>query len=55
MNEQCLRRMIGLSFILGAFLINVPYFILIATFNYPAILREPTAVILTRFHAAVQL
>jgi hypothetical protein len=51
MNEQRLRQLIGLSFILDAFLINVPYFILIATFNYPAILREPTAVILTRFQA----
>jgi Domain of unknown function (DUF4386) len=51
MNEQRLRHLTGLSFILGAILINVPYFILIATFDYPAILREPTAVILTRFQA----
>ena len=51
MNEQRLRRLIGLSFILGAILINVPYFILIVTFDYPTILREPTAVILTRFQA----
>ena len=49
MNEQRVRRLIGLSFILGAILINVPYFILIATFDYPTILREPTAVILSRF------
>src|SRR5436853_7624338 len=51
MNEQRLHRLIGLSFILGALLINVPYFILIATFDYPTILREPTAVILSRFQA----
>ena len=51
MNEQRVRRLVGLSFILGAILINVPYFILIATFDYPTILREPTAVILTRFQA----
>lgn len=51
MNEQRLRRLVGLSFILGALLINVPYAILIASFDYPAILREPTAVILERFHA----
>ena len=51
MNEPRVRRLIGLSFILGALLINVPYFILIATFDYPAILREPTAVILSRFQA----
>src|SRR6476660_6182274 len=51
MNEQRVRRLTGLSFVLGALLINVPYFILIATFDYPTILREPTAVILTRFHA----
>ena len=39
MNEQRVRRMVGLSFILGAILINVPYFLLIATFDYPDILR----------------
>jgi hypothetical protein len=51
MNEPRVRRLIGLCFILGAVLINVPYFILIATFDYPTILREPTAVILSRFQA----
>ena len=51
MNEQRVRRLVGLSFILGAILINVPYFILIASFDYPDILREPTEVILTRFQA----
>src|SRR4029453_16584365 len=51
MNEPRGARLIGLSFILGAFLINVPYFILIATFDYPSILREPTAAILTLFQA----
>jgi hypothetical protein len=51
MNEQRVRRLVGLGLILGALLINVPYFILIATFDYPSILREPTAAILTRFQA----
>jgi hypothetical protein len=39
----------GVLFMLGAVLVNVPYALLIATFNYPDILREPPSVILTQF------
>jgi hypothetical protein len=51
MNEQGYRRLTGLAFILGAVLINIPYTLLIASFDYPDILRAPTAEVLTRFQA----
>ena len=44
-------RLTGLFFILGADLINIPYSLLISNFDYPAILREPVDLILTRFQA----
>jgi hypothetical protein len=51
MNDHRLRRMVGLGFVLGVVLLNIPYAILIATFEYPDILRQPTDVILSRFQA----
>jgi hypothetical protein len=48
--EQTLKTT-GILLILGALLVNVPYALLIATFDYPNILREPTADILAKFDA----
>lgn len=42
-------RFTGLAFIVGAILVNVPYSLLIANFDYPDILRAPTGEILTKF------
>jgi hypothetical protein len=39
----------GLAFIVGAVLVNIPYSLLIAGFDYPDILRLPTGEILNRF------
>lgn len=44
-------RTTGVLFILGAILVNIPYTLLIANFEYPDILRRPTGEILTRFQA----
>lgn len=51
MNKRQFRRLTGFLFILGVVLINIPYSLLIATFNYPDILREPSQLILTEYHA----
>lgn len=51
MRDTTLRRLIGSGFMLGVILLNIPYALLIANFNYPDILREPTAVVLTQFQA----
>jgi hypothetical protein len=45
------RKVTGALLILGAVLVNIPYMLLIATFDYPDILRAPTGDILTRFAA----
>ena len=42
-------RVAGVLFIVGAVLVNIPYSMLISTFDYPDILREDTARILTDF------
>lgn len=42
-------RVTGLAFVLGPILVNIPYSLLIANFEYPDILREPTGEILTKF------
>jgi hypothetical protein len=42
-------RTSGLAFIVGAVLVNVPYMLLIADFEYPNVLRAPTGEILDRF------
>lgn len=43
-------KRIGILMLLGAIGVMVPYTMLTATFDYPNILRQDTAVILTRFH-----
>jgi hypothetical protein len=44
-------RLVGLLFIAGALLINIPYTLLILNFNYPDVLRQPAGDILTQFAA----
>lgn len=51
MRRLSTRGATALLFILGAVLVNVPYAILIATFDYPDILREPAGTVLVRFQA----
>ena len=51
MNINSLRKWTGWFFIAGAALVNIPYTLLIMNFDYPDILREPAADVLTRFHA----
>jgi hypothetical protein len=51
MSETNFRKLTGIFFIVGAILVNVPYTLLIVNFDYPDILRQPTAEILARFHA----
>jgi hypothetical protein len=51
MKNNSLERATGLLFILGAMLVNIPYMILIATFEYPDILRQPPAYVLETFAA----
>ena len=51
MSETNFRKLTGIFFILGAILVNVPFTLLIINFDYPDILRQPTAEILTRFQA----
>ncbi len=43
------QRLTGSLFMIGAVLVNIPYALLIITFNYPDILREPAGHILTRY------
>jgi len=51
MSTKQFRQITGLLFVIGAILINIPYTLLIMNFDYPDILRAPTAEILTKFHA----
>ena len=51
MTQTTFRKLAGIFFIVGAVLVNIPYTLLIINFDYPDILRLPTAEILTRFHA----
>ncbi len=51
MNANQFRKLTGLLFIVGSLLVNIPYALLIANFNYPDILREPADVVLTQFQA----
>lgn len=51
MSETIFRKLTGIFFIVGAILVNVPFTLLIINFDYPDILRQPTAEILTRFQA----
>jgi hypothetical protein len=45
------RLITGLLFISGAILVNIPYTLLMMTFDYPNILRQAPGMILTRFAA----
>lgn len=49
MSQTNFRKLAGIFFIVGAILVNIPYTLLIMNFDYPDILRLPTAEILTRF------
>ncbi len=51
MSQTNFRKLAGIFFIVGALLVNIPYTLLIMNFDYPDILRLPTAEILTRFQA----
>ena len=51
MSETNFRKLTGIFFIVGAILVNIPFTLLIVNFDYPDILRQPTAEILTRFQA----
>lgn len=44
-----MKKIIGILFLVGAVLVNIPYALLISKFNYPDILREPAGMILTKF------
>jgi hypothetical protein len=51
MTQGQTRKLTGILLISGAILVNIPYALLITTFDYPDILRAPTADILTQFAA----
>ncbi|MBE9182993.1 DUF4386 domain-containing protein [Oculatella sp. LEGE 06141] len=51
MNRLHIAKATGVLFILFALLINIPYLMLVQTFEYDDILREPTDYVLTQFHA----
>ncbi|UCH61149.1 MAG: DUF4386 domain-containing protein [Anaerolineales bacterium] len=51
MSEINFRKLTGFFFIIGAILVYIPYTLLVMNFDYPDILRLPTAEILTRFQA----
>ncbi len=51
MSRLHLARTTGIVFILLVVLSNIPYTLLIQTFGYDDILREPVNVVLTQFHA----
>jgi len=51
MSETNFRKLTGAFFIVGAILVNIPFTLLMINFDYPDILRQPTAEILTRFQA----
>ena len=43
MSQNNFRKLTGLFFIVGAMLVNIPYTLLIMNFDYPDVLRLPTA------------
>lgn len=51
MNANQFRKVTGLLFIFGSILVNIPYAMLITNFQYPDILREPAATVLSQFQA----
>ncbi len=50
MTQRQSRRVAGIIFIVIPILINIPYGVLIASFQYPDILRQPAGEILVKFH-----
>jgi len=50
MTQRQSQKLTGIIFVLVPILINVPYGVLIATFQYPDILRQPAGEILLKFH-----
>ena len=48
MNAKQFRKLTALFFIVSAILVNIPYSLLITNFDYPDILREPAATVLTQ-------
>ncbi len=50
MTQQQSRKLAGIIFIVIPILVNIPYGILIASFQYPDILRQPAGEILVKFH-----
>ena len=52
MSETNFRKLTGIFFIVGAILVNIPFTLLMVNFDYPDMLRQPTAEILTRFQAS---
>jgi hypothetical protein len=51
LNTHQFRKLTGLLFIVGSLLVNIPYALLITNFDYPDILRQPAATVLTQFQA----
>lgn len=51
MTRSGYRRLTGLLLLLGAITINIPYSMLIASFDYPDILRAPAGEILSAYQA----
>ena len=51
MNANWHQRLTGILFIVGAVLVNIPYGLLVMSFDYPDILREPAGYILTQYQA----
>ena len=49
MNKSNLAKWTGILFITGSVLVNIPYTLLIMQFDYPDILRQPAADILSSF------
>jgi hypothetical protein len=50
MTQHQFRKLVGWIFIAAPILINIPYTMLIMSFDYPDILRQPAGDVLTRFH-----
>ena len=49
MKNRTLTRLTGFFFMIGAIVVNIPYSLLIAHFQYPDILRQPAGEVLAAF------
>ena len=49
MTQKQIRQLTGILLVVGAILVNIPYALLISTFDYPDILRASTSDILIQF------